>query len=141
LPYYFAVDRARHVWGSGGICAQLQNGLVSISERYLFSSLVYQGQEVPLAELWQWNRRFPLPQHFVYLDIPPEVADSRIAQREGDKRREIFEQVDFQRRVRESYQMLIRFFRGLAPLMAIHCLDASWERERLHAEIIRCLKL
>ena len=141
LPQYFAADRAEHLWAPDGLCAQTQAGVICISERYLFSSLVYQGQDRLLAELWELNREFPLPQHLVYLDISAELAEQRIAQREQHNKRDIFEEVEFLAQVRQSYLAVIKHFRQIAPAMQIHHLNADQSQEALQLQILQGLGL
>ena len=123
LPQYFAADRAEHIWGPGGICTKAESGIYCISERYLFSSLVYQGLEASLCEIWDLNRAFPLPEHLFYLDIPAETADQRIAERERENKvqREIFEKQDFLSEVRCAYLSLFEHFGH-----ALKCVSTGW---------------
>ncbi len=138
LPQYFADDRAQHIQV---ISKQIQNGYICISERYLFSSLVYQGQSTPLAQIWQLNRHFPIPQYFIYMDIPAEKAAQRIAQREAKEHcpTEIFETIGFLTRVHQAYLDVIQHFRQIAPDMQIHCLNADQNRDTIQSKILQYL--
>ena len=141
LPQYFAADRAEHVWGPDGICAKSESGIYCISERYLFSSLVYQGLEASLCEIWNLNQAFPLPGHLFYLDLAVETADQRIAKRERENQvqREIFEKQDFLYEVRRAYLSLFEHFGHIELGMRIHRLDGRNSREALHRQIVECL--
>ena len=145
LPQYFATDRVEHILGSGGVWEKVGKGWICISERYIFSSLVYQGLDdmapISLAELWRLNRGFPLPQHYFYLDIAAEVAEQRIFRREitGKIPREVFEQQAFLSRVRKAYLLVLKHFKIIAPAVQFHCLNAAENREDLQQRIQQCL--
>ncbi|WGK70074.1 thymidylate kinase [Candidatus Haliotispira prima] len=162
LAQYFAADRAEHIWGMDGILAKTQAGMYCISERYLFSSLVYQGLSglsdlnlmdlddsggsdgeagTSISEIWELNRDFPLPQHFFYLDIAADLAEQRIARRETEEqtKREIFEQEGFLAQVRQAYLAVLEHFGRIAPGMEIHHLDANQSREVLQGQILQRL--
>ncbi|MDR2049521.1 MAG: dTMP kinase [Treponema sp.] len=105
LARLFAADRAEHLYGSGGIVERCSaRGDLVVSDRYSLSSLVYQavdcGEELPRI----LNQSFPLPELLVYLDVESETAVKRIA---GRPDREIFERLDFQKKVLEGYRKLL----------------------------------
>ncbi|WP_338601465.1 dTMP kinase [Sulfolobus tengchongensis] len=75
LTLLFAADRAIHIhWLSS-----LQNIDLILLDRYYFSSIAYQGA-LGLDEEWIEivNSRFPKPDIVILLDLPVEVAISRI---------------------------------------------------------------
>ena len=77
----FAADRGEHLYGQGGILESTAAGILSISDRYLFSSLAYQGltcgQDLPAT----LNAGFPLPRLLLFFDLDPAVAMARMADR------------------------------------------------------------
>ena len=94
MALLFAADRLYHLYedpyGPGprhrGILSALKEGYVVISDRYVVSSMAYQGGRdvgalslsVDLDWVREVNRYAPLPDVVVYLDVPPEVSTSRI---------------------------------------------------------------
>ena len=84
-----------------------KRGELVVCDRYLCSSLVYQGitcgNELP-ARL---NKSFPAPELLIFLEIEPETALDRIASR---AQREIYENLDFQKEVRTRYKTLLPEF-------------------------------
>lgn len=103
----FAADRNEHLFGPDGVAERCRRGELVISDRYLPSSLVYQGitcgDEFPAL----LNRGFPAPELLIFLDIEPETAEKRMAAR-GQK--EIFEYLEFQVSARERYKALLPRF-------------------------------
>ena len=99
----FAADRGEHLSGPGGIRAALERGELAVSDRYFFSSLAYQSVECDPDLVRELNRRFPLPEYLVFLDVPPEIGEGRVSRR-GE--REIYERRDFQSRAAANYLRL-----------------------------------
>ena len=120
LARLFAADRNEHLRGKGGILERLGEGDAVVCDRYVLSSLAYQGvacgRELP-AEL---NARFPLPELLLYFDLSPEASLGRIRSRE---RLEIFEELPFQERVRAAYREELS--RYASSGMRIVVIDAS----------------
>ncbi len=138
LARYFAADRSEHIRGPEGVLTQCRAGIWCISERYLFSSLVYQGLDAQsgMSEIWALNRGFPLPRHLFYLDIAAAAAEQRIALREASGGREIFEREEFLAQVRQAYRALLAHFRRIAPAMRIHLLDAGQSPKQVRQQIL-----
>jgi dTMP kinase len=104
LARLFAADRGEHLGGPGGVLERCRRGELVVSDRYVPSSLVYQGlscgEELPEA----LNAAFPLPEALLFFDLDPETAQRRMAARPV---REIYETLEFQRRVRDRYRALL----------------------------------
>jgi dTMP kinase len=100
LARLFAADRCEHLFGEDGIIARCGRGELVISDRYVPSSLVYQGIECGDALPLRLNADFPAPGLLLFFDIDSETAETRLAQRPG---REIFEYLEFQKKVRQKY--------------------------------------
>jgi dTMP kinase len=119
LARLFAADRGEHLSGPGGILEQAGRGLV-LSDRYVPSSLVYQGlacgEDLPRA----LNAAFPDPELILFFDLDPAIAAERIKNRPD---REIYEDLDFQIRVRERYRSLLPEFAGRGS--RVETIDAS----------------
>ncbi len=99
-----AADRNEHV--EKIIRPALKAGEIVISERYYWSSFVYQSlQGIPDDFLNYINRDFPKPDVTVLVDIPAEMAMERIMKRAhgNDGLVQKFEQLEFLRSVRKKY--------------------------------------
>ena len=82
IALLFAADRADH-W-SNEIEPLLSNGTHVICDRYLYSSLAYQGCEHPEPWVRALNAPFPKPDITLYIKVPSAVATARRDQRGGD---------------------------------------------------------
>jgi len=101
----YAADRAHHV--ATVIRPALAHGAIVISDRYVDSSLAYQGagrtlpaEEVAWLSSWATGRL--KPDLVVLLDVPPEVGLARVAGREVQDRLER-ESLAFHERVRYAF--------------------------------------
>ncbi|OPY44919.1 MAG: putative thymidylate kinase [Methanoregulaceae archaeon PtaU1.Bin222] len=110
--YLFAADRNEHVFGKDGIAERTAKGETVVSDRYFFSSLAYQAVDCDYVLVESLNSRFPLPEFLFFLEVPPEVAEGRMASRET---REVYERLDFQQKVRDNYRKVLSGF-GLSPM-------------------------
>jgi dTMP kinase len=135
IAHLFAADRNEHIYGSGGIQERCKQGELVISDRYVLSSLVYQGitcgDELP-AKL---NQDFPLPELLLFFDIDPEIAQKRMDSR---PQKEIYENLDFQIKVRNRYKALL-------PLLSnqgccVQTIDASQPMDDVFAEVLRAME-
>jgi dTMP kinase len=119
LCYLFAADRNEHIYGPDGIKEHCSRGELVASDRYLFSSLVYQGidcgDELPNL----LNSRFPAPEITFFLDVKPETALKRLKNRVNI---ELYEYLDFQEKAREKYLAMVEKYRKTSR---IEIIDAS----------------
>ncbi|HWG00776.1 MAG TPA: dTMP kinase, partial [Trebonia sp.] len=104
----YAADRAEHV--SSVIEPALERGAVVISDRYVDSSLAYQGtgrglRSADIARLNSWATGGRTPDMTVLLDMPPESGLGRRA-RSADRLEA--EPAEFHRRVRAGFLALAR---------------------------------
>ena len=98
----FAVDRVDHV--ESKIEPALESGKIVVSDRYVYSSLAYQGAtDLDINWIKQINSMALPPDLAIYIDAPPEVVVKRMR-----RRRSVMETLENQRRVREVYMQLVR---------------------------------
>jgi dTMP kinase len=106
-----------------------------VQDRYIPSSLVYQGitcgEEYPQT----LNRDFPLPELLVFFDIDPHTAQERIRSRAV---RDIYEKIAFQEEVRRRYLALLPSFRDRG--VRVEYVDASAPREEVAEALWRALQ-
>jgi dTMP kinase len=106
-----------------------------VSDRYVLSSLVYQGitcgEEYPAL----LNRDFPAPELLLFFDIDPETAQKRIENRPV---KEIYEQADFQKQVRERYLSLLPVFQAAG--VRVVTVNAALDSEKVAEETWRALE-
>jgi dTMP kinase len=108
----YAAARSQHL--AEVVEPALREGLTVLCDRFVDSSLVYQGHARGLGvdEVWSINRFAignRMPDLTFYLDVDPEIGLSRIA---ANEEREInrldLESLSFHQKVREGYQLLIQ---------------------------------
>ncbi len=130
--FLFSADRALH---SRLIRDALSEGKVVISDRYLDSSVAYQGPRLGMdfEEALRWmmevSRFFPTPDITLLLDLDPRVALGRISDRDTKIG---YEKVEFLVRVRDWYLRLADRFPE-----RIKVLDASLPPERVLEDALR----
>ena len=99
LALAFASDRLHHY--EQEIRPFLEKGVAVLSDRYVLSSLVYQGLELPDEWVASLNRYAPQPDLTVLIDVPEEIAKERRQRRGGVE--EIFDKSKVQIQVRDRY--------------------------------------
>jgi dTMP kinase len=105
IAHLFAADRCEHLYGESGIITEARSGRVVICDRYKYSSLAYQSVEAGEDLVRALNDAFPDPAAVIYLRVDPETAEQRLARRTF---REIYEVLEFQRRVSDNYEREMR---------------------------------
>ncbi|MDR2490753.1 MAG: dTMP kinase [Spirochaetaceae bacterium] len=128
LAYLFAADRAEHLYGSGGLAELCAQGSLVFCDRYVLSSLVYQGVECGGELPERLNETFPAPEKLFFFDVPVDVAQQRIADRET---LEIYETETFQRKVEAAYRTNLDFCRRQGSQVII--VDAALPPESVEA--------
>jgi dTMP kinase len=102
----YAADRAEHV--ASLICPALERGAIVITDRYVDSSLAYQGagRQLPVEEiatLNKWATGGLMPDLTILLDLPPSAGLSR---RAPSADRLEAEPIQFHERVRQGFRAL-----------------------------------
>lgn len=129
----YAADRAQHA--AEVIRPALAAGLVVISDRYVDSSLAYQGLARGLGierilDLSMWATGDLMPDLVILLDVAPELARSRSGARSGATDRIELEAEAFHRRVADAYWALARTYPE-----RFAAVDASAPPDAIEAEI------
>jgi len=135
----YAAARSQHL--AEKVEPALRAGKAVICDRYVDSSLVYQGyaRGLGLENVWAINR-FAIgdlmPDVTLYLDIEPEVGLARIDAHDGrEVNRLDLENLEFHRKVREGYFLLKEQFPE-----RIRVIDASMKQEDVLAAMILSLE-
>ena len=111
----FAADRLEHLQSE--IVPRLAAGVDVVSDRYLMSSLAYQGAELDLRWVAEINRRARAPDVTVFLEVTPKVAAARRAARAQDPER--FESTALQRKIHRTYAQALAAGEGVGRLVRI----------------------
>ena len=104
----------------------LERGVTLVVDRYLYSGVAYSvAKGLPLSWCQEADRSLPRPDLVIYLDIVVESAALR-----GHYGKERFEQLSFQRKVKEAYQRQFdaSFWRSIS---------AAREVEQVHQDVLR----
>lgn len=130
----YAADRAQHV--AEVVRPALARGAAVVQDRYIDSSLAYQGAGRPLeAEeirgLSEWASEGLWPVLTVLLDVSPELAAERRAAAGDRADRLEREAAEFHRRVRDGFLAL-----AAAEPHRFLVLDAALPVEELHRAIV-----
>ncbi|MDR0302949.1 MAG: dTMP kinase [Treponema sp.] len=120
LAMLFAADRNEHIYGPDGIFEHVNRGELVVSDRYVLSSLVYQGIECGDELPASLNSRFPAPEVLIFFDIEPEIAVERLKNRSS---LEIYEYREFQAKACEKYKSLLGMYTDTG--VRVETIDAS----------------
>lgn len=104
LALLFAADRVDHL--ARVVDPALAAGQVVISDRYVLSSLAYQGLRLPLSWVEAANARARRPDLTLFLEVTPPAARLRRQGRGGPE--ELFDEDAFQIRVARAYGRIVR---------------------------------
>lgn len=127
----FAADRAQQVRDT--IRPSLQKGITVISDRYVDSSLAYQGVGrgcglEPVKNLNDWATGGLEPHLTIYLDMSVKDSLARVRPQELDRIEK--EKLEFHENVRYAYSMLQRIFSYRYTIV-----DASGTPEMVHERV------
>lgn len=126
-----AADRAQHM--AEVIVPALDSGRHVVSDRSIYSTLAYQGHGRELGtemllEISTWALRDRLPDLVVYIDVPTDVLNARLAKRDLDR----FE--------REGPEFFARVARGFSELRTADperwiVIDGTMPKDDVEADI------
>ena len=93
----FAADRFEHV--ENIVLPAMQKGKIVVSDRYVYSSLAYQGATgLDLEWIWKINEHAIPPDLAIFIDVRPETVVRRLKLKKS-----VMENLETQRKVREVY--------------------------------------
>ncbi len=132
LQLVFIADRSQHVYQI--INPRLASGNTVICDRYYYSTLAYAyALGLDMKELLRVNEiLFPKPSVSIILDVPVDIAIKRLEAR--SKKTERFENVEFQKKVREGYIKLTKL--PQLKQADIKIIDADDSTEKVHKKIM-----
>jgi len=127
----FAADRIDHVQST--VDSALKEGKIVISDRYVYSSLAYQGSEgLNLDWIESINVNARKPDLSLFIDVPPEVVLERLK-----RKKSVMENLQTQQCVRKIYQKYVA--QG-----ELKCVDGAKRKnevlDALYAEVLYFLK-
>jgi len=109
----FAASRRQHIVET--INPALQRGEVVLCDRFVDSSIAYQGagREIGVEEvatLNQFATENLTPDITLYLDVDAQIGLNRIGSKESNRQKDRLEleKIDFHNRVREAYQVILK---------------------------------
>ncbi len=107
----YAASRAQHV--SEKLIPALESGKLVLCDRYVDSSLIYQGyaRDNNLDDIWSINQFAmdnTLPDITIFLDIKPADAFSRLEDGGREMNRLDLESIEFHEKVYEAYHILAK---------------------------------
>lgn len=131
----YAADRAQHV--SEVIKPALDAGKVVVSDRFVDSSLAYQGiaRGLGLEEIYrisEWGTGGILPDLVFYLKLDPDEGLARLP---GEADRLEQEAADFHRRVADAYVTLAKRFSARFVVI-----DASKSADEVHRRVVEAYR-
>lgn len=136
LVYLFIADRNEHLYADNGIVERCKRGEIVISDRYIFSTIAYQGLSCPMEELFELNSRFPLPEILFFLNTSPEVCQKRIEKRGETK--ELFEDISLQKKILDNYLKSISCYEKYG--LKTYIIDGNMPADSILEEEIKILK-
>jgi dTMP kinase len=132
LALLFAADRLDHL--EREIVPALERGETVVSDRYLLSSLAYQGSSLPLEWVLSINGRARRPDASILLRVSAETAAGR-RQKRGESP-ERFDELKRQRQIASAYERVF----ALSGVGATHVVDAGGEVDDVAAKLAQLVE-
>ena len=139
LARLFAADRNEHLFAPNGIHERCQRGELVVCDRYILSSLAYQGIECGEKLPRMLNSGFPAPSLLLFFDLDPLAAQERM---KGRASLDIFENLEFQRKVRDRYKALLDEYQataGASTGATVEIIDASQAPKKVAQDVWRAI--
>ncbi|MDD3902687.1 MAG: dTMP kinase [Sphaerochaeta sp.] len=134
LAMLYAADREDHLFNPvNGLLKDLDTGKLVICDRYLYSSLAYQGVECDFKKIEAIND-FPAPEYVFFIDTPVDECIRRITSRGSAT--ELFERHEFLEKVKSNYE---RIFTSLPSGVKLIRLNGMLGIDELAKEIFSTL--
>jgi dTMP kinase len=116
MALLYAADRLDHI--RADILPRLDAGINVICDRYRLSSYAYQGHSLGQEWVQELNSRSIAPDLTIFINVPPEVSQARIASRGGYV--ELYEAEERLRPIYANYLKLVdEMKKGGEPIVAI----------------------
>lgn len=129
LALCFAADRMHHVHYT--LIPALKSHDFVIVDRYVLSSLVYQGLHLPTSFVKEINRYALAPDLTVVMDVEAQVAFERLSGRSG--KRDFYESAAWLEKIRTRY---VHFAQQEPHTVLI---DASGHIEQVHSHLVHVI--
>lgn len=135
----YAAARRQHL--AEKVIPALEEGKVVLCDRFIDSSLAYQGfaRELGIEEVYSINKfatEGHMPDLTIYFDLSPEVGLSRIDDNTNrEKNRLDLEKIDFHKKVQEGYRRVNEMFPD-----RIVKVDAEQPVDRVYQDVISILE-
>lgn len=134
MALLFAADRVDHL--AADVEPAVARGAVVLSDRFLLSSLAYQGAQVGIDWVAELNSRARKPDLTVFLEIAPAIAAKRRHARGG--REELYEAEAVQRRTASWYRKAIALRKKAGERIAI--IDGSQPVAEVTREAVTAIR-
>ena len=126
LALCFAADRMHHI--NFNLAPALKTQDFVLVDRYVMSSMVYQGLHLPTSFIAEINQYALKPDLTILLDVTPEIAFERIGFRKGPK--DFYESKPMLTKLRDRY---LHFAKLEQKKLAL--IDGSGSVEEVHTHI------
>ncbi len=130
LALCFAADRMHHVHHTLG--PALKSHDFVIVDRYVLSSLVYQGLHLPTSFVKEINRYALVPHLTIVMDIDAKIAFERLSARSGKK--DFYESGPMLEKIRARY---VHFAQSESPNLVL--VDASGSVEQVNSHLMHVI--
>ncbi len=134
LQLLFILDRKQHI--ADVIMPNLENGKIVFSDRYFLSTLVYGSldKKIHWKTLLDYHKQimgdnFIFPSKIIFLDVPVDIAMSRINFKGSEKT--IFETKERLKNVREAYLRIGPHFEGFEVVDGTGSAEEVFEEMRV----------
>lgn len=137
LQLLFVANRSNHV--EKLIEPSMEKGRTVISDRYWMSTVAYGGafandQKSDLNYYLKVNEIFPRPDVVFYIDVDPEIAYKRMAERKSTTER--FDKIESLKLLHQKYSELEKLYEGLWVNI-----DGNQEKEKVSKDIMEKYEL